>query len=109
MEFLDEQTKIVWAMSYMKSGHTQKWTACIFWWEQRLGNADHPKFIDWEDFSEAFKMEFTPTHSNALAINRLESAAYYRKSPSLDDYMDEFQDLIADSRYSNPKTIVVKF
>ena len=54
-------------------------------------------------------MEFTPTHSNALAINRLESTAYYQKACPLDEYIDEFQDLIADSGYSDPKTIVVKF
>jgi hypothetical protein len=108
-EFPDEQTKIVWAMSYMKSGRAQKWTDRIFRWEQRPENAGHPKFIDWEDFCEVFKAEFTPAHSDALAINRLESAAYYQKSRSLDDYVDEFQDLIADAGYSDPKTVVVKF
>jgi hypothetical protein len=33
-EFLDDQTKIIWAMSYMKAGRAQKWTARIFRWEQ---------------------------------------------------------------------------
>ena len=27
----------------------------------------------------------------------------------MDDYLDDFRDLIYDSRYSDPKTIVVKF
>jgi hypothetical protein len=44
-----------------------------------------------------------------VAINRLESTAYYQKTRSLDDYLDEFQDLITDSGYTDPKTIVVKF
>ena len=35
--------------------------------------------------------------------------AYYQKARPLDKYIDEFQDLIADSRYSDLKTIVVKF
>lgn len=70
---------------------------------------DQPKFVDWEDFSKAFKVEFTPAHFDALAINCLESAAYYQKNQSLDDYIDKFQDIIADSGYSDPKTIVVKF
>ena len=108
-KFLDEQSKIAWAMSYMKSGCAQKWTACIFCWEQQTENADQSKFLDWEDFATTFRMEFTPAHSNALAINRLESTAYYQKAHPLDEYVDEFQDLIADSGYSNPKTIVVKF
>ena len=61
-EFPDEQTKIAWAMSYMKSGHAQRWTARIFRWEQQTENADQSKFLDWEDFATTFKMEFTPAH-----------------------------------------------
>ena len=35
--------------------------------------------------------------------------AYYQKGRSLDDYIDGFQDLVTDSGYTDPKTIVVKF
>jgi Retrotransposon gag protein/Zinc knuckle len=108
-EFADEQTKIVWAMSYMKSGRAQKWTARIFRWEGQPENADQTRFLDWDDFCTEFKTEFTPAHSDTLAINRLESAAYYQKNRPLDDYIDEFQDLVAESGYTDPKTIVVKF
>jgi len=38
----------------------------------------------------------------------LESTAYFQKSRSVDEYLDEFQDLITEAGYSNPKTIVVK-
>jgi hypothetical protein len=108
-EFRDEQTKIVWAMSYMKSGRAAKWTARVFRWEELPENSGYPKFLDWDEFRSEFKKEFTPAHVDSLAINRLESAAYYQKSRSLDDYIDEFRDLITDSGYTDPKTIVVKF
>jgi hypothetical protein len=108
-EFPDEQTKIVWAMSYMKSGRAQKWTARIFHWEQQPENLHSTRFLDWEDFRDQFKVEFTPAHADSLAINRLESTAYFQKSRSLDDYIDEFQDLITEAGYTDPKTIVVKF
>ena len=42
-EFLDEQMKIVWAMSYMKSGRAQKWTDRAFQWEQQ--NSGTTKFL----------------------------------------------------------------
>ena len=93
----------------MKSGRAQKWTARIFCWEQQPENSGANKFFDWEDFCDEFRKEFTPAHSNALAINRLESAAYYQRNRPLDDYIDEFQDLVTESGYSDPKTIVVKF
>ena len=35
--------------------------------------------------------------------------AYYQKSHSLDDYINEFQDLITESGYTDPKMIVAKF
>ena len=54
-EFPDDQVKIVWAMSYMKSGYAQKWTAHIFCWEQQPDNFDTNKFLDWEDFQNEFK------------------------------------------------------
>ena len=93
----------------MKSSCAQKWTACIFRWEQEPENSRANKFFNWEDFCNEFKKEFTPARSNALAINRLESAAYCQKNRPLDNYIDEFQDLVTESGYSDPKTIVVKF
>jgi hypothetical protein len=110
-EFPDDQTKIIWAMSYMKADRAQKWTAQVFRWEQQADseNSGQNKFLDWEDFREEFRKEFTPSHADTLAINRLESNGYYQKNRSLDDYVDEFQDLIVDSGYTDPKTIVVKF
>ena len=89
-EFDDEQTKILWAMSYMKYGRAQRWTAQIFHWKQLPENLGYPSFLDWDDF-------------------RLESTAYFQKERSLDDYLDEFQNLIADAGYTDPKTTVVKF
>jgi hypothetical protein len=108
-EFRDEQTQIVWAMSYMKTGRASKWTARVFKWEQQPENSTSTRFLDWNDFRDEFKKEFTPAHADSVAINRLESSAYYQRNRSLDDYLDEFLDLIADSGYTDPKTIVVKF
>ena len=44
-----------------------------------------------------------------MAINKLESTGYYQKSQSLDDYLDEFIELVAEAGYTDPKTTVVKF
>jgi hypothetical protein len=108
-EFPDEQVKITWILSYMKTGRAAKWAARIFRWEQHPDNLGVAKFVDWADFREEFRKEFTPAHADSMAINRLESSAYYQRSRPLDDYLDEFQDLITDAGYTDPKTIVVKF
>ena len=108
-EFPDEQHKILWAMSYMKSRQAQRWTERILHWEQQPENLGSACSIDWEDFQDEFQEVFTPAHADAWAINCLETAAYHQKGCSLDDYIDEFQDLITDSGYTNPRTIIVKF
>jgi len=48
-------------------------------------------------------------NAEATAINVLETTAYFQGKWSVDDYLDQFRDLIYDSRYTNPKTVVVKF
>jgi hypothetical protein len=108
-EFPDEQTKIVWAMSYMKSGRAQRWTARIFRWETLEENEGCAKFVDWADFRDEFRQEFTPAHADSHALNKLEMSGYYQKSRPLNDYIDEFLDLITDSGYTDSKTVVVKF
>ena len=34
---------------------------------------------------------------------------YYQKSRSVDDYLDEFVELVVEAGYTDPKTTVVKF
>jgi hypothetical protein len=105
--FADDQTKILWALSYMKSGRAAKWAARIFKWEEE--NVGYVKFLDWDNFRSEFRKEFCPANSDAAAINKLESTTYYQRSRSVDDYLDEFLDLIAEAGYTDPKTLVVKF
>lgn len=39
----------------------------------------------------------------------LESTAYYQRNRNMDDYLDEFRNLVLDSGYTDAKVIVVKF
>ena len=56
-----------------------------------------------------FRKDFCPTHSDAAAINTLESTVYYQKLRSVDDYLDEFLELVSEAGYTDPRTIVIKF
>jgi hypothetical protein len=44
-----------------------------------------------------------------VATNKLEGTTYFQGCRTVDDYLNDFQDLISESGYSDPKTIVVKF
>jgi hypothetical protein len=91
----------------MKAGRAAKWAARVFRWEEE--NPRSYKFVDWEEFNKEFKEEFCPLHSDVAAINRLESTSYFQNKRSVDEYLDEFLDLISEAGYTDPKTIVVKF
>jgi Retrotransposon gag protein len=91
----------------MKAGRVAKWAAQVFKWEEE--NKGYTKFLDWDNFKTKFHKEFCPANSDIAAINKLESMAYYQKTQSVDNYLDEFLDLIAESRYMDPRTLVVKF
>jgi len=93
-------------MSYMKAGHAGRWANHEFEHEAKSG---HLRFIDWVDFEEEFWKDFMPLDSEAAAVNMLETTSYFQSRQLVDDYLDQFKDLIEDSGYSDPKTIVVKF
>ena len=93
--FLSKHIKIMWAMSYMKSGRVAKWAERVFEWEER--HEGYSKFLDWEEFRKEFWKDFCPPHSNVVAINKLESMGYYQKSWPVDDYLDEFVELVVEA------------
>ena len=48
-------------------------------------------------------------NAKATAVNMLEGTSYFQGRYSVDDYLDQFHDLVEDSRYTDKKTLVVKF
>ena len=108
-QFLDKQTKIQWEMTYMNQGRAQKWVNQVYHWEATPANIGSSYFVDWDNFRSCFRTEFFPLHSDAAATNKLEGITYFQGKQMVDDYLDNFRDLISESGYSDPKTIVVKF
>jgi len=104
--FEDDLTKIIWAMLYMKIGRANRWATCEF---EQEAKTSHLRFIDWLDFEEEFRKDFMPLDSESTAINVLETTAYFQGKRTVDDYLDQFRNLIYDSGYTDPKTILVKF
>ena len=45
----------------------------------------------------------------ANTINALEGTSYHQGSQMVDDYLDNFQALVSDAGYTDPRILVVKF
>ena len=93
-------------MLYIQTGGANHWAMCEFEHETKTG---HLGFIDWLDFEEEFRKDFLLLDAEATAINTLETSTYFQGKHSVNDYLDMFKDLIEDSGYTDPKTIVIKF
>ena len=105
--FENDDIKIIWAMSYMKAGRAGCWAIQEFEQEAKTG---HLCFLDWPDFESEFRKDFMLLDSEATAINILEmTTAYFQGKRMVDDHLNHFCDLIYDSRYTDPKMVVVKF
>ena len=104
--FRSESEQMLWVMSYMKSGRAVQWTDQIFREEELTGISP---FADWEDFIAQFRERFLPVDSEAAAVNTLEGVLYFQRDRSVADYLDEFKELISESKYTDSKVIVIKF
>jgi Zinc knuckle/Retrotransposon gag protein len=105
-EFADDQAKIHWVLSYMKSGCAATFADCVLRHETRSVT---PRFASWVPFHAAFVDSFCPENESTFALMRLESDRYFQSKRSVDAYVDEFEDLIDLSGYSDPLAIVIKF
>jgi hypothetical protein len=104
-DFVDEQVRIHWALSYFKGRHAASFAERILWQELRSGKMC---FASWHDFTEEFAVTFCP-ENEATALMRLESDRYYQGKQNAEAYIDEFKDLVDLSSYTDPIAIVLKF
>ena len=99
--FSSDQIKIIWALSYMKSSRAGKWATQVFKWEE--DNGGYSRFLDWDKFQGEFQKNFSPLHSDTIAVNALESISYFQGNHSIDDYLNKFTNLIMDAGYTDLK------
>jgi hypothetical protein len=105
-DFVNEQVRIHWALSYFKGRCAASFAKHILWQELRSGKMC---FTSWSDFTEEFTSTFCPENEATTALMRLESDRYFQGKQNVEAYIDEFKDLIDLSSYTDPIAIVLKF
>ena len=60
-------------------------------------------------FRTEFVMKFCPVNEVLTAIMCLETQKYYQGSQDIDSYIDEFENLVEVSGYTDPIMIILKF
>jgi hypothetical protein len=105
-QFKDEQAKIHWALSFMKSRRAALYVNSIL---QNEASRHVPSFLSWRDFEEGFTSKFCPKNEVTAALTKLESTCYYQGRKVVDDYIDEFSELVEEAGYIDGLSIVMKF
>jgi hypothetical protein len=105
-DFINEQVRIYWALSYFKGGRAASFAERILRQELRSGKMC---FASWSEFTEDFVSAFCPENEATTALMRLKSDQYFQGKRNVEAYIDEFKDLIDLSGYTDPIAIVLKF
>jgi hypothetical protein len=105
-QFKDEQAMIHWALSFMKSRRAALYANSIL---QNEASRHVPSFLSWRDFEGGFTSKFCPKNKVTAALTKLEFARYYQGRKAVDDYIDEFLELVEEAGYVDGLSIVMKF
>jgi hypothetical protein len=69
-DFVEDQVRIHWALSYFKGGRAATFAERIIWQEMRTRKMC---FASWEEFREQFMAAFCPENEATTVLMRLES------------------------------------
>ena len=90
----------------MKSRCAALYANQILWKE---ASEDLPVFLSWQGFEQDFSSKFCPKNEATTALTKLESSCYYQGQKAVDDYIEEFSELIDEAGYMDGLSIVMKF
>jgi hypothetical protein len=105
LDFVKDQVRIHWALSYITGGHVATFTERVIRQEMRTGKMC---FASWDKFREEFTAAFCPENEATTALMRVELDRYFQGKWNAEAYIDEFKDLVDLSGYTDPIAIVVK-
>jgi hypothetical protein len=105
-DFVEDQVRIHWALSYFKGGRAATFAERIIRQEMQSGKMC---FASWDEFRDEFTAAFCPENEATTALMRLELDRYFQGKRNVEAYIDEFKDLVDLSGYTDPIAIVLKF
>jgi hypothetical protein len=97
---------IHWALSFVKSRRVALYANRIL---RREVSETLLAIISWKGFELDFTSKFCPKNKATVALTKLESTWYYQGRKLVDDYINEFSELVVEAGYSDGLSIVMKF
>ena len=105
-QFADDSARIYWALSYMKSGRAAAFADRTI---RENAPTNAVPYGSWMLFREAFKEEFFVRDEGQAARLKLEGTRYHQGARTVEEYIDEFRDLVDRAGYKEGSIVVLKF
>ena len=105
-QFEDEDSKIMWAMSFMKSGRAARFVDRQMRGFHSIGSLPYES---WDEFVTEFVSDFCPKNEVQTSRTELETSSYFQGSRTVDEYVDDFREIVDRAKYFEGSHVVLKF
>jgi hypothetical protein len=105
-KFPDDEKKIFWVLSFFKKDQAATWADRTLRWAEHHGCPCH---ATWDTVIKDYISHFCPPNERTTALMKLETKQYYQNKRDVQEYIDEFEELINMSQYKDGLAIVLKF
>jgi hypothetical protein len=105
-QLVDDHVKIMWALSFMKSGRAARFVE-----HQMRGyhNVGSLSYGSWQEFVHEFISEFCPKNEVQTSRTDLKTTKFFQGGRSVNEYVDDFREIVQRARYFEGTHIFLKF
>src|SRR5215813_12235713 len=105
-EFTNVTQMVAWTLSFMKTGRALTFANQV---ARQTQKDDMIPYAHWKAFWTELEDRFLPVDERDQAMNTLETDQYFQGEQAVDDYCDDFQDLVDHACYTEGRPLVMKF
>jgi hypothetical protein len=97
--------RVMWALSFMKCGRAAHFVDRLMCNYQLTGRLPYTSYSNFAEFAN----EFCPKNEIQTSRTELETVKYFQGARTVDEYVDDFRELVERAQYFEGSHIILKF